>query len=59
MDGIEGRVRTMSMTLEQAIEHAEARAIRNEKEAERMHEYGGVFYDAEVQACLICAEQHR
>ena len=49
----------MSMTLEEAIEHAEEQAIRNEKEAERKREYGGEFYDSEVKACLICAEQHR
>ena len=47
------------MTLEEAIAHAEQQAIRYEKEAKRKHEYGGAFYDAEVQACLICAEQHR
>lgn len=49
----------MSITLEQAIEHAEQQAIRDEKEAERIRKYGGKFYDDEVQACLICAEQHR
>ena len=49
----------MSMTLGEAIAHAEQQAIRYEKEAKRKHEYGGAFYDAEVQACLICAEQHR
>ena len=47
------------MTLEEAIAHAEQQAIRYEKEAKRKREYGGEFYDAEVQACLICAEQHR
>ena len=47
------------MTLEEAIEHAEEQAIRNEKEAERKREYGGEFYDSEVKACLICAEQQR
>lgn len=47
------------MTLEEAIAHAEQQAIRYEKEAKRKREYGGAFYDAEVQACLICAEQHR
>ena len=47
------------MTLEEAIAHAEQQAIRYEKEAKWKHEYGGAFYDAEVQACLICAEQHR
>ena len=49
----------MSMTLEEAIAHAEQQAIRYEKEAKRKREYGGKFYDDEVQACLICAEQHR
>ena len=47
------------MTLEEAIANAEAQAIRDEKEAERKRKYGGKFYDDEVQACLICAEQHR
>ena len=47
------------MTLKEAIEHAEEQAIRNEKEAERKRKYGGKFYDDEVQACLICAEQQR
>lgn len=47
------------MTLEEAIVYAEQQAIRYEKEAKRKHEYGGAFYDAEVQACLICAEQHK
>lgn len=47
------------MTLEEAIANAEAQAIRDEKEAERKREYGGEFYDSEVKACLICAEQHR
>lgn len=46
------------MTLEEAIAHAEQQAIRYKKEAKRKHEYGGAFYDAEVKACLICAEQH-
>lgn len=49
----------MSMTLEEAIEHAEAQAIRNEKEAKRNHEHGGTYYDAEAQACSICAEQYK
>ena len=47
------------MTLKEAIEHAEEQAIRNEKEAERKRKYGGKFYDSEVKACLICAEQQR
>ena len=47
------------MTLEEAIANAEAQAIRDEKEAERKRKYGGKFYDSEVKACLICAEQHR
>ena len=47
------------MTLEEAIANAEAQAIRDEKEAERIRKYSGKFYDNEVQACLICAEQHR
>lgn len=47
------------MTLEEAIEHAEAQAIRNEKEAKRNHEHGGTYYDAEAQACSICAEQYK
>ena len=47
------------MTLKEAIEHAEEQAIRNEKEAERKRKYGRKFYDDEVQACSICAEQHR
>lgn len=47
------------MTLEEAIANAEAQAIRNEKEAKRKREYGGEFYDSEIQACLICAEQYR
>lgn len=49
----------MSKTLEEAIANAEAQAIRDEKEAERKRKYGGKFYDDEVKACLICAEQHR
>lgn len=49
----------MNKTLEEAIVNAEAQAIRDEKEAERIRKYGGKFYDDEVQACLICAEQHR
>lgn len=49
----------MSMTLEQAIKDAEAHAIRNEKEAKRNREHGGTYYDAEVQACSICAEQYK
>jgi hypothetical protein len=47
------------MTLEEAIKHAEAAAIENEKEAKRNREHGGWFYDSEAQACSICAEQHR
>ena len=47
------------MTLEEAIKHAEAAAIANKKEAERNRKHGGTFYDAEAQACSICAEQHR
>lgn len=47
------------MTLEEAIKHAEAAAIENEKEAKRKREHGGWFYDSEAQACSICAEQHR
>ena len=47
------------MTLKEAIAHAETQAIRGEKEAKRKREYGGEFYDSEVQACLICAEQYR
>ena len=47
------------MSLEEAIANAEQQAIRYEKEAQRKHEYGGVFYDYEVQSCLICAEQYR
>lgn len=47
------------MTLEEAIANAEAQAIRDEKEAERKRKYGGEFYDSEVKACLICAEQHK
>lgn len=47
------------MTLEEAIANAEAQAIRDEKEAERKRKYGGEFYDDEVKACLICAEQHK
>ena len=47
------------MSLEEAIANAEQQAIRDEKEAERIRKYGGKFYDDEVQACLICAEQHR
>lgn len=47
------------MTLEEAIKHAEAAAIENEKEAKRKREHGGTFYDDEAQACSICAEQHR
>lgn len=49
----------MNMTLEEAIKHAEAVAIENEKEAKRKREHGGTFYDDEAQACSICAEQHR
>ena len=49
----------MIMTLKEAIKHAEAQAIRNEKEAKRNHEHGGTYYDAEAQACSICAEEHR
>ena len=49
----------MNMTLEEAIKHAEAAAIENEKEAKRKREHGGTFYDDEAQACSICAEQHR
>ena len=47
------------MTLEEAIKHAEAAAIENEKEAKRKREHGGWFYDNEAHACSICAEQHR
>ena len=47
------------MTLEEAIKHAEAAAIENEKEAKRNREHGGWFYDSEARACAICAEQHR
>ena len=49
----------MSMTLKEAIKHAEAVAIENEKEAKRKREHGGTYYDAEAQACSICAEEHR
>lgn len=49
----------MSMTLERAIEHAEAVAIENEKEAKRKREHGGRYYDSEARACAICAEEHR
>ena len=49
----------MSMTLEEAIKHAEAAAIENEKEAKRNREHGGWYYDSEARACAICAGEHR
>lgn len=47
------------MTLEEAIKHAEAAAIENEKEAKRKREHGGWYYDSEARACAICAEENR
>ena len=47
------------MTLEEAIKHAEAAAIENEKEAKRNREHGGWYYDSEARACAICAGEHR
>ena len=47
------------MTLEEAIKHAEATAIENEKEAKRKREHGGWYYDNEARACAICAEENR
>lgn len=49
----------MSMTLEEAIKHAEAAAIENEKEAKRKREHGGWYYDSEARAWAICAEKNR
>lgn len=49
----------MSMTLEEAIKHAEAAAIENEKEAKRKREHGGWYYDNEARALAICAEENR
>lgn len=47
------------MTLEEAIKHAEAAAIENEKEAKRKREHGGWYYDSEARAWAICAEENR
>lgn len=47
------------MTLEEAIKHAEATAIENEKEAKRKREHGGWYYDSEARALAICAEENR
>lgn len=47
------------MTLEEAIKHAEAAAIENEKQAKRNREHGGWYYDNEAHACAICAAEHR
>lgn len=46
------------MTIEEAIKHAEAAAIENEKEAKRKREHGGWYYDNEARAAAICAEEN-
>ena len=47
------------MTLEEAIKHAEAAAIEDEKEAKRKREHWGWYYDSEARAWAIRAEENR
>lgn len=46
-------------TLDEAIEHAEEVARRNERKAKYARNHGGYFYFAEAKSCDKCAEEHR
>ena len=47
------------MTLKQAIEHAEEKANKNQRNADYNRNHGGTYFEEAAKRCEQCAAEHR